>query len=188
MSVDAPDDAIVFLQREGHEKDPEEDDASRLSRALALSQVLLITERHDEYLSLCTDRIFPLALAVWQAEAAPGEAESSLRALVLRTFAGLCLAPLFSTEFLEQLPQDAIRRAVKSWEELRPLVPAGTPALAVDLCLRAASRTLGEVERAQEIEARLAANPAARTILGETLLDEAIRELLTDARGLTGTP
>jgi hypothetical protein len=95
----------------------------------------------------------------------------------------LCLIPLFHAEFLVGVSDEAVAQAIASWEVQRRRTTADLPALALDLCLRAAHLRLGHGEAAHEIEDRLRANPATRAELGERPIDEALREMLNKARG-----
>lgn len=179
LSVDAADAGIDFLR----EQLPSDDDRTvRLSRALALTQLLLIAGKREEYLSLCTDQILPLALEAWAADSgsnAAGANSAGIGNQVLRVVGGLSLAPLFRTDFLAGLPDQTLRKVADTWEASRPNGNQSDPVLAIDLFLRAASLALGDNDRAHQIEARLKSNPALMSSFGEKPLDEAVLELFS---------
>jgi hypothetical protein len=174
LSVDAADAGIAFLNTQL----PTDDDrVVRLSRALTLTQLLLVAGKREEYLSLCTDHVLPLALETWAAD--EGANAAGIGNQVLRVVGGLSLAPLFRADFLAGIPDQKLREAVAVWVAQRPKAGQGDPVLAIDLFLRAACLALGVNDQAHQIEARLKSNPALRGSFGEKPIDEAVRELFS---------
>jgi hypothetical protein len=137
LSVDAAEAGIALLR----EQLPSDDDRTvRLSRALALTQLLLVAGQREEYLSLCTEDVLPLALEAWRADEAANAA--GIGNQVLRVVAGLALAPLFRADFLAGIADLQLSEALKAWEARRPNGGQGDPVLAIDLFLRAAHLAL----------------------------------------------
>lgn len=180
LSVDAAEAGIALLR----EQLPIEDDRTvRLSRALALTQLLLVAGKREEYLSLCTAEVMPLALAAWGAESAAPDS-GGIGNQVLRVVAGLALAPLFRTDFLAGIPDVRLIEALQTWEAHRPIVGRGDPVLAIDLFLRAAHLALGDNDEARLVEARLEQNPALKGSLGDKPIDEAVHALFSEMSAL----
>ncbi len=187
LSVDAADAGITFLREQLALDD---DRTSRLSRALALTQLLLVAGKREEYLSLCTEHVLPLALDAWGAEAganAVGRSAGGLENQILRVTCGLSLAPLFRPDFITGVPDERLSDAVKTWEAHRPKASPGDPLLAIDLFLRAAYRTLGNDDQARLVESRLELNPALKGSLGDKPIDEAVRGLFAEMSALMTT-
>jgi len=176
LSVDAADAGIALLR----EQLPSDDDRTvRLSRSLALTQLLLVAGQREEYLSICTEYVLPLALEAWEAEdAAPNS--GGIGNQVLRVVAGLALAPLFRADFLAGIADAELGEALKVWEDRRPNVDHGDPVLVIDLFLRAAYLTLGNNDQARLVERRLALNPALKGSLADKPIDDAVRSLFTE--------
>lgn len=177
LSVDAPEAGIAFLS---DHRQSDDDDVSRLSRAMALSQFLLVVGRRADYLAICTDSLLPQALAAWEpADKANTAAVPGRDNELLRLFGGLCLAPLFRAEFLAAIADDDVLAAIDRWETQRAGFDTGYPALAIDLFLRAAQLRLNHADEVREIEARLVRNPARQTAFGEKPIDDAVREIFS---------
>jgi hypothetical protein len=180
LSVDAADAGIALLR----ELLPSDDDRTiRLSRALALTQLLLVAGQREEYLMLCTEHVLPLALEAWGADERAPPA-TGLENQILRVMGGLALAPLFRANFLAGIPDARLGEAVTAWEAGRPKAGQGDPVLAIDLFLRAAHLALGDNEKARRIEARLELNPALKGSLGGKPIDEAVRDLFSSMKAL----
>jgi hypothetical protein len=177
LSIDAADAGIAFLREQ---LQPDEDGTVRLSRALALTQLLLIAGKRDEYLSLCTDQVLPLAMEIWAADEGANVKVPNSAGVgnqVLRVVGGLSLAPLFRADFLAGIPDQRLRDTIAAWEARRPRAGQGDPVLAIDLFLRAAHLALGDNDTAHQIETRLESNPAFKGSLGAKPIDEAVLEL-----------
>ena len=187
LSVDAADAGIALLREQLQSDD---DRTVRLCRALALTQLLLVAGKRDEYLSLCTDQVLPLALETWAADGganAAGPNSAGIGNQVLRVVGGLSLAPLFRADFLAGVSDHALRDAVATCEARRPKVDQGDHVLAIDLLLRAAHLALGDNNAAHQIETRLESNPALKGSLGAKPIDEAVLELFSGMNALLTT-
>jgi hypothetical protein len=180
LSVDAADAGITLLREQLHSDD---DPTTRLSRSLALTQMLLIAGKREEYLSVCTEHVMSLALETWGAHQEPNTAApnpSRPGNQVLRVVVGLALAPLFRADFLSGIPDSQLRETVIAWETRRPDIDSGDHVLAIDLFLRAAHLASGNDEQARLIEARLDLNPALRGSFAGKPIDEALGQLFSE--------
>jgi hypothetical protein len=185
LSIDAWDAGIAFLRGQLKSDD---DGLNRLSRAIVLSQMLLIAGRHEDYLAMCTEFVLPLGLAAWERVEEKDAARPGDRNQILRLFGGLCLAPLFRADFLAGIPAEAIRQNIGPWKALQSPEPDGDPALAVDLFLRAANLRLEDGAQARESDVRLARNPATKAAFGEKPVDEALQEMFAATGQVTSSP
>jgi hypothetical protein len=184
LSVDAADAGIALLREQLSSDD---DRTVRLSRALTLTQLLLVAGKREEYLSHCTEHVLPLALEAWAADEAANVKSPNSAGLgihVLRVVGGLSLAPLFRPDFLAGIPDQKLKEAIETWDARGPTVSQQEPVLAIDLFLRAANLALGENETARQIEARLESNPALKASFGDKPIDEAVLELFSDMSAL----
>ncbi|MBI3860752.1 MAG: hypothetical protein HY290_02530 [Planctomycetia bacterium] len=185
MSVDAADAGIAFLRERSARA---ENDAQRLSGALALAQILLAGGQRDEYLTLCSEQIFPLGCEAWNTEtASPAGAvpnASPAANPILSIIGSQSLLPLADPEFLAGISDPVLRQALDTWTSKRPQYANDLQLLAIDLFLRAAHLTLGDLEEAGACEARISANPLAKATLGEKPIADAVRDLTTSARRL----
>jgi WD40-like Beta Propeller Repeat len=183
LSVDAAETGMAWFREQLQRNDGP---VNRLSRALALTQLLLIAGQREEYLKVCSELVIPLSLEIWDAGVAPGAAgATSAPNAVLPIVGGFCLIPLFHPEFLAGVSDEAVGQGIEIWDAQRRRTTADLPALALDLCLRASHLRLGHGEAARAIEGQLQANPATRAELGERPIDEALREMLNKARQAT---
>jgi hypothetical protein len=165
LSVDALDDALMHFRTEP--KVPASDDAS-LSRAIVLAQLLLIAGDDDGYLAHATNVIRPLALRMWQKLADQPEGNK----FVLQAATGLCLAPLFRSDFLSRVSDAVLQKNLLLWKEERDRLENGLPVVAVDLVLRAAALKRNEMDEVRAIEARILRDPAARDLFaGQSIED-----------------
>jgi tetratricopeptide (TPR) repeat protein len=174
LSVDAPEAGIAFFREQLQADD---DDAQRLSREMALSQLLLIAGQYDEYLALCANFLKPLEVAARKSPAdgnalPPADLNQSLR--IYGSL--LCLAPLFRQEFLPSVSEDALQETIEGWEARRSELDTMSN-VAIDLFLRAAQQSLGNGEQVQLIEARLTKQGAGKIAFGEKSIDESVRDL-----------
>jgi hypothetical protein len=178
LSIDAPDAGIALLQEHAARG---VSDLQRLSAELAISQIHLTAGRREEYLSVCSEQVFPLVQDVWEAEEAArigaGHAANANAGenFVLPIVGGLSLLPLAHPEFLAGIPDHSLREALAVWEVRRPEISADLPALFVDLFLRAAHLTLGNSEQASECEARIGSSPTGKSTSGGKTIDEVLR-------------
>ncbi len=163
LSLDAVEDGERFF-RDGLKND--RSDADRLSKALVLTQFLLLRGRYEEYAELATDTVLPLLLRTWKPRphTAPVQQQANL---VLAYSDGLSLLPLFAPEFLAGLSDKQVRGLVPRWRKLRSDADDDVKRLGIDLFLKAAADRLGAKDEQQAIARRIAANPARQEILGD---------------------
>jgi len=178
LSVDAPDAGIAFFREQMQLDD---DPVNRLSRALALSQLALIAERREEYLSTCTELIAPFMIAAKE-PAGDKTAQGDEGDQLVKFVAGLGLGPLFREEFLAGIPEETVRAAIERCEKQSAAIDDDFSTLLSDLFLRAAHLRLGEAALASEIEERIANNPLAKDALAKNTIDEVIEETFTTVR------
>ncbi len=138
-----------------------ETDATKLSAAVVLSQVLLLEGKHDEYAELATETLAPLllkqhrALSVGQASGA-----LDLTRQVPDLAGGLALLPLSSGTFLAGLSRARLTSMVPRWELLLNRANDDLTRGAIDLVLEASYRQLGRQDERRKAVERLEHNPA----------------------------
>ncbi|MGH7173279.1 MAG: hypothetical protein ACRELG_23605, partial [Gemmataceae bacterium] len=142
------------------------DDADRLSKALVLTQFLLLRDKHKEYAELATDTVLPLLLRTWKPrpQANPRQQEANL---ILAYSDGLSLLPLFVPDFLGGLSEQQVRSLVPRWRKQQSAADDDVKRLGIDLFLESASRRLGQPDQQQAAARRIAANPARHDLLGD---------------------
>ena len=100
LSIDAADAGIELLREQMQSDD---NGTVRLSRALTLSQLLLVAGQREDYLSLCAEHVLPLALEAWAAEEGANPAAPSnppaLQNQVLRVVVGFVSGTIVSRRF-----------------------------------------------------------------------------------------
>lgn len=167
LSVDSLEDGLAHFSQAPAAA---ETDSVAFSRAVVLAQLMLIGNDHEGYLKHSTEVLAPLALKLWQADKPdqPAEINNGL----LQFVAGLCLAPLFRTEFISQLPKEAVERHRAAWKEHAAKHESGPPALAINLVLRAIAASLNDAAETKLADERIAKNPAAQPILSGRPIDE----------------
>lgn len=148
-------------------------DADRLSKALVLTQFLLLRGKHDEYAELATDSVLPLLLRAWKPRV-QSNANHQQANLILAYSDGLSLLPLFAPEYLTELSAKQVRSLVPRWQQLRSCADDDIKRLGIDLFLEAAARRLGQTEQQREAAGRIAANPARQEVLGDKSVAEFI--------------
>jgi Tol biopolymer transport system component len=204
LSLDAADDGIAFFQRS---LDQASSDHAKLSHALVLSQLLLITERHEQYARLVTETVAPIVLKLLEPTDAdvaesPGHSESaeepadrgvaevredfgqwcrSNERSVVQFLAMVALNPMFSDKFLATIPEPCLEELVGTWRELRERADDDIERAGADLFLRAALKTLDRTEEQQVVEQRLADNPS----LADDFDPDALYETFENIRRLT---
>ena len=151
LSVDAAEDGETYF-RDGLRAAAGDDD--RLSKELALGQMLLMRGKWDEYADLTTDTAAPLLLRLVKNE------DMDKRESGLPSAAAMALLPLFAPDFLEKLPEEQARTLESRWRALRDAADGDDKRLAVDLVLCAANHRLGRAQDEKEAADRVAANPA----------------------------
>jgi hypothetical protein len=174
LGVDDPPAGITLLREQLASNDT---GAHRLSRLIALAQLLLVAERFDEYVALCPEFLKPLDAEMpgRQADASGGQ-PGGLNATFEMYVSLICLAPLFRREFVANLSDDVLASTIDRWGDLRK-EDGSLADVATNLFLRAAHQSLGNAQRVQAIEERLARNPVFKNIAGQKPFDEAVREL-----------
>ncbi len=152
-------------------------DAERLSKALVLTQFLLLRDKHQEYAELATDTVLPLLLRAWKprSQASPPQQQANL---ILAYSDGLSLLPLFAPMFLAGLSEQQVRSLVPRWQKLRSSADDDVKRLGIDLFLAAAANRLGQHDEKQAADHRIAINPARQEILG----DKGVAELIGAVR------
>lgn len=141
-------------------------DADRLSKALVLTQMLLLRKKHAEYAELATDTVLPLLLRSWKPRRWTN-APANQNNLILAYSDGLSLLPLLAPEFLAGLPKQQVRDLVPRWQKCRSDANDDLKRLGIDLFLQAAADRLGDRKEQQAAAQRIAVNPARREILGD---------------------
>jgi len=141
-------------------------DADRLSKALVLTQFLLLRDKHEEYAELATDTVLPLLMRTWKPLTQIGVAQQQAN-FVLAYSDGLSLLPLFAPEFLSNLSENQVRGLVQRWQKLRPSADDDIKRLGIDLFLQAAGNRLGENDERQTAARRIASNPARTLVLDD---------------------
>ncbi|MHB1423984.1 MAG: TolB family protein [Gemmataceae bacterium] len=153
-------------------------DADRLSKALVLTQFLLLRDKHEEYAELATDTVLPLLLRAWKPRTQPNNNQQPAN-LILAYSDGLSLLPLFSPEFLARLSEKQVRSLVPRWRKQQAAADDDVKRLGLDLFFAAAAQRLGRSDEQQAAILRIAANPARQEILG----DKGVAELIDSVRG-----
>jgi hypothetical protein len=174
LSLDALEDGERFF-RDGLQAATK--DADRLSKALVLTQFLLLRYKRQEYAELATDTVLPLLLRSWKPRA-PLQSVRSTDNLLLAYSDGLSLLPLMSEKFLSVLSEKQVRSMESRWLKQRSAADDDIKQLCVDLFLEAAARRLGQNDKQQAIARRLAANSARKEILE----DKGIADLIARVR------
>jgi hypothetical protein len=141
-------------------------DADRLSKALVLTQFLLLRDQHEEYAEVATDTVLPLLLRAWKPRTQPTPPPQQAN-LILAYSDGLSLLPLFAPEYLAGLSEKQVRSLLPRWRKLRPSADDDVKRLGIDLFLQAAAGRLGQKDEQRAAAARIAANPARSEIFGE---------------------
>ena len=163
---------VPFDDRDFHAQQPPTDSHNAaLSRALVLSQLLLIAGDHDGYLSHCTNVVAPLAIQMGKN---PTDKLPENSRFVLPIAAGLCLAPLFRPDFLSGMSDAALQQNIPIWNNHRNHLEDGLPAMAADLVLRAAALNRDDTMEAKAAEERIARNPAGHALFADKLIDEVL--------------
>jgi hypothetical protein len=165
LALDAGEDGEAFF-RQGLQT--ARDDAERLSKALVLTQFLLMHHKNSEYTDLSADTVLPLLLRSWKPRppAAPA-APLAVNNVLLAYGDGLSLLPLAAPEFLANLPEEQVRLLLARWRQAQPLADDNVKRLVVDMLLQAAHQRLGQSAESVEAGRRIAANPVRGDLIGE---------------------
>jgi hypothetical protein len=153
-------------------------DADRLSKALVLTQFLLLQNKNEEYAELATDTVLPQLLRAWKPRNSSSPAQQQAN-LILAYSDGLSLLPLFAPKFLAGLSGKQIRSLVPRWQKLRGSADDDVKRLGVDLFLQAAAERLRQPHEKQAAADRIASNPARQEILGDKSVAEFIEAVRT---------
>lgn len=174
LSLDASEDGERFFREQLRAT---RSDTDRLSKALVLTQFLLLRNKNEEYAELATDTVLPLLLRTWKPRKQPLTGPDWAN-LILAYSDGLSLVPLFATEFLDRLPEKQVRDLLPRWQKQRANADDDVKRLGIDLFLEAAARRIGRKELQLEAARRIAANPAGKEILS----DEGVKGLIARVR------
>jgi hypothetical protein len=161
LSLDAAQDGEAFFRTALGQADT---DASRLSRAIVLGQILLLEKKHREYADLTTETIAPLLTRMLkQLAAGRGRDLLDLSALT-ESLGGLALLPLGAPEFLARLPDKQLQNMRPRWEKLQAHANDVSRPLLV-LVLHGLYQALGREKERQEVATRLKNRPPGNTLL-----------------------
>jgi tetratricopeptide (TPR) repeat protein len=179
LSLDAPEDAEAFFRRA---LDHADTDATRLSRAIVLGQILLLTKKHREYAALTTDTIAPLLTRILKPGPAGGRRDFLDVAMLVELVGELALLPLGSAEFLSLLPKEQLQDMRPRWEMLQAEANERAHPL-LDLVLRGLYQALGQEKERQETAVRIQKR-AAYVLPVEEEVGKSIRTLHMQCLGL----
>ncbi len=177
LSLDAVEDGETYF-RQGLKA--ARDDAERLSKALVLTQFLLLRHKNSEYVDLAAETVLPLLLRSWKPRTPAGGPPAALAAnnALLAYGDSLALLPLAAPEFLAGLPDKQVRGVLARGKEARALAEDDVKRLVVDLLLQGAHQRLGQTAETAEAARRLAAN----AVRGELLGDKGVAGLIENLR------
>jgi hypothetical protein len=169
LSIDEPDTAQAWFTHRLESADATE----RLADLMALSQLSLLAKSNRDYANLVTDRLAPLLAETLEDPTSTGasstpDSPDAVRS-TLAVLAAHSLGPLWSEEFLEELPTVFVAQLVPKWEALRSQAHSHLAALYVNLVLRTAAARLGHDKERLAAKARIVENPfsSASTLSGQ---------------------
>jgi hypothetical protein len=162
LSADAAEDGEAFFRKAlaGAKDRP-----SQLSKALVLSQFLLLNHKHEQYADLASAELLPRLLQSWPARpntAPPLDAGRAFQGYV----DALALLPLAADDFLQGLPEKQVRTLVERYAQAGQHADDDVKRAVVDHLLVAAYRRLGQTNEAELIQRRLATNPTREGLVG----------------------
>ena len=170
LSLDAPADGAQFFHQSLNRADTE---AIRLSRAIAYSQMLLLTGRHEDYAKLAVETIAPLLMqfqkryrAVSGDGGSIGETPDSIERGIVQSFGIAAVTPLFSPKFLNTISAKQVKRHIKSCQSLRTIAKQDVERLVIDLVLHAAFARLGRDAQHQAVAVRIRTIPGMEGFSG----------------------
>jgi hypothetical protein len=171
LGLESEEAAIAMFQKQ---LDEATHDEQRLSRAIALSQLLLASRRHAEYARLAREQIVPLMLKL-KPEYPQGIVEESgeleeLRLVTWVDLPALTLLPLCSRKFLATLPPAELAKQEPWLEATRSQVKDDVELLGIDVMRRALFQQLNRSEPLAEVERSIHGNRSCEAHLGEDLL------------------
>ena len=142
-------------------------DVHRWSHAVTLSQLLLIADRHAEYLDQVSQHLLPLSMKIradpdsppsWDWMTTPNSDS------VILFSSAMTLLPACSPEFLKQVEDDLVTKLALDCQTLR--TPRDhTANLAIDLILQACHAAQANEAGQQAASARVQRNPARASLL-----------------------
>jgi hypothetical protein len=159
LSLDAAEDGERFFQAR---LAAAPSDAQRFGNAVVLSQLLLLQKKHAAYVDLAIGTIIPLAAKLPHAatdtmQRLGGQLQpDDLRGLVVLCTAWPALLPLAAPQFLEKLPDDAVQRLWKCWQEAEVADASEFARQSLDLARLAATARLGLEKERSDLAARVA--------------------------------
>ncbi len=178
LAVDAPVDAEAFFEAT---LAAAETDAERLSAAIVLGQLQLINARLSEYARLSLDQIVPL-LAHVPSPPANTAADINSSGGMLRMVLLYSLLPLFTRDFLAELPADAVDTLATRVADTRDRASNTLSQSAYDQFLVAAYKRLGRNEPVAAITARV----AAHADVSQRFTPQEVADALTHTRQFRG--
>jgi hypothetical protein len=136
-----------------------DDDATRLSRAVVLSQFLLLRGKHADYADLADATLLPLLLGQNALRTATAAAKDPIEEMVVIIGRHLAVLPLCDANYVKQLDQAQARRHLARVRELRKAADTDAKRLWLDLMTEAACRRLGDTPGAEQAARRAGENP-----------------------------
>jgi tetratricopeptide (TPR) repeat protein len=175
LSLDAGEDGEAFFRKALRNARA---DIERLSKALVLTQLLLLHHKPSEYSDLATDTVLPLLLRSWKPRT-PAEPAAPLviNNALLAYGDGLALLPLAAPEFLASLPEQQVRHLLPRWQEALALADDDVKRLVVDVVLQGMHQRLGQTAEAAEAGRRVTGNPVRVELLGDKGVPDLIQAL-----------
>ncbi len=152
LSLDAALDAETFFRQS---LTAAESDAARLSSAIVLGQILLIERKHRGYADLATETISPLLLKLAKPKPPEGELARMAPQLLFDIIGALSLAPMWSPDFLAEIPREQLEAMAARWQSLRTQATTNVGRQEIDLFLLASYLRLGREKNRLEVHQRL---------------------------------
>jgi hypothetical protein len=179
LAVDASSDAEAFFETT---LAGAESDADRLSAAIVLGQLRLINGRSNEYARLSLDQIVPLLAEVPASPTNTAVGDATSAGGMLRMVLLYSLVPLFTSDFLAELPADTVEVLAARATDTRDRASDTLSQSVYDQFLIAAYKRLGRNEPANAIAARVAAHADA----SPRFMPQDVADALTQTRQLRG--
>ena len=154
LSLDAAEDGATYF-RDALKNAPI--DAVRLNKAVLLSQFLLLTKKHQEYLDLVKTTLLPQFVVRDAVPAAKDENPLSQ----LTFFAGwqMAVLPLCDPEFVKSISREETQSLLIHLENLRNAAGNDRQRLWLDVMIQGAYQRLGQMAQADAAAKRIADNP-----------------------------
>jgi Tol biopolymer transport system component len=180
LSLDAPQDGEAFFRTALGQA---ETDATRLSRAIVLGQMLLLEKKYREYTELTTETIAPLLTTVLRPVPAGRQRDFLDPATLAEYVGGLAVLPLGASEFLSRLPDKQLQDMKPRWEKLQAKANDGNRSQ-FDVVLHGLYQALGREKERQEVAARLKNRPAGSLLPVDSEVGKGIVTLHKQMRDL----